>query len=294
MYDTTDGLHATVFIVENDGKEREALRAAVAGTGCAVIPLADLRSAEMLLSNRALCDLIIVSTDVLAQASVDEPDCFDTLLKQADKPPAVVIYGIDPAAKIVVHCLNKGARDFLAKPFNKNDLVNAVENAVCRGDDPAREQNDAIVASSPISGWVELTASSELEQLRRLQRFSDALFASRLPHSVCEDLKMAVEEVGRNAVEWGNRFDPDKQVHISYCIFDDRVVIKIEDEGEGFKPQAVPDPTADPLKTMQDRADAGKRPGGYGVYLIQKLVDDVVYSQKGNTVLMIKYLPEKA
>jgi serine/threonine-protein kinase RsbW len=139
-----------------------------------------------------------------------------------------------------------------------------------------------------------LTASSELEQFRRLQRFSDALFATRLPNDVCEDLKMAVEEVGRNAVEWGNHFASDKQVHISYCLFDDRVVIKVEDEGDGFAPGSVPDPTADPVKTMHDRVNAGKRPGGYGVFLIQKLVDEIVYNEKGNTVLLMKYLPQKA
>lgn len=92
-------------------------------------------------------------------------------------------------------------------------------------------------------------------------------------------------------MEWGNRFSPDKRLHVSYCLFDDRVVIKVEDEGEGFTPKSVPDPTANPVKTMQDRQNAGKRPGGYGVFLIQRLVDDIVYNEKGNAVLLIKYLP---
>ncbi|MCC8165705.1 MAG: ATP-binding protein [Planctomycetes bacterium] len=43
---------------------------------------------------------------------------------------------------------------------------------------------------------------------------------------------------------------------------------------------------------MRDRQSAGKRAGGYGVFLIRKLVDDIVYNEKGNTVLLIKYLPE--
>lgn len=104
---------------------------------------------------------------------------------------------------------------------------------------------------------------------------------------------MAVEEVGRNAVEWGNHFDPGKQVQISYCFFDDRVIIKVEDEGEGFAHSALPDPTRDPVGTMKQRVDAGKRPGGYGVFLIHKLVDETIYNEKGNVVLLIKYLPEQ-
>ena len=193
----------------------------------------------------------------------------------------------------MLHCLNKGAMDFLSKPVDPVELANAAENALFADTDGggSRFFPDAIVASSHVSGWIEITAASKLEMFRRLQRFSDALFASRLPREVCDDLKMAVEEVGRNAVEWGNKFNPDKQVHVSYCLFNDRVVIKMEDEGEGFRPESVPDPTADPVKTMRERSEAGKRPGGYGVYMLQKLVDEVVYNEKGNTVLLIKYLP---
>ena len=280
---------AIVFVLEREADEREALRSAIAEAGYAVIPLESIDSAVNLLQSGAACNLIILSTNVMD----DDPTRFDSLLTAGSQAPDIIVYGVDSTTKLVLHCLNKGAGDFIAKPFTQNELIHAIENAVAKDSSAEnQEQSDAIVASSPITGWIELTASSELEQFRRLQRFSDALFASRFPAKVCEDLKMAVEEVGRNAVEWGNRFDPDKQVHVSYCIFDDRVVIKVEDEGEGFTPQNVPDPTMDPVKTMQDRMNAGKRPGGYGVYLIQRLVDDIVYNEKGNTVLLIKYLPE--
>jgi serine/threonine-protein kinase RsbW len=281
---------AMVFVLEKDRREREAMRETIAETGSLAIALESADAAISLLQNQAACDLIILSTDAMD----DDPARFDRLVASRNPPPNIIVYGVDPAAKLVLHCLNKGATDFLAKPFSRDELVRAVEHALSKDGPPASsEDSEAIVGSSPITGWIELTASSQLEQFRRLQRFSDALFASRLPQQICEDLKMAVEEVGRNAVEWGNHFDPDKQVHISYCMFDDRVVIKVEDEGEGFKPTTVPDPTADPVKTMQDRMDAGKRPGGYGVYLIQRLVDDIVYNEKGNTVLLIKYLPQE-
>ena len=285
------GMGAMVFVVEKKPEEREAMRRGIAAAGYIVIALASVDPAIRLLANNAACDLVVLSTDAMD----DDPGRFDRLLAARRPPPAVIVYGVDPEAKLVLHCLNRGAGDFLAKPVSDDELLQAVDNAVAKECVPApSDPADSITASSHISGWIELTATSQLEQFRRLQRFSDALFNSRLPDQVCEDLKMAVEEVGRNAVEWGNRFDPDKQVHVSYCIFDDRVVIKVEDEGEGFTPQSLPDPTADPMKTMQDRMDAGKRPGGYGVYLIQRLVDDIVYNEKGNIVLLIKYLPEPA
>ncbi len=282
---------ALIFIIEKDAADREAMQAALAGTGRPVIPFDTLDAAIGLLGHGAACGLAVLSTDALD----DDPGRFDEFLAARRPPPPVIVCGVDPAAKLVLHCLNRGARDFLAKPVGEDELIRAVDEIL--SGDMARISTGhtrAIVASSPISGWIELTATSELEYFRRVQRFSDALFASRLPAKVCEDLKMAVEEVGRNAVEWGNRFDPGKRIHVSYCMFDDRVVIKVEDEGEGFIPQNVPDPTADPMKTMRDRQTAGKRPGGYGVFLLQRLVDDIVYSQKGNTVLLIKYLPEEA
>lgn len=281
-------INTILFVLEKDPDDREQLRATLAGAGYLAVTLDSIPTAVSLFASGAVCDLIILSVDVMD----DVPQQFDELLDARHPAPPIIIYGMDPAAKLVLHCLNRGAVDFLPKPFSPDELLHAVENAICK-EGASPNKADTIVASSPITDWIEITASSELEQFRRLQRFSDSLFASRLPNNICEDLKMAVEEVGRNAVEWGNRFDPDKQVKISYCIFDDRVVIKVEDEGEGFAPKNVPDPTADPMKTMQDRINAGKRPGGYGVYLIKRLVDEIVYSEKGNTVLMIKYLPEE-
>lgn len=275
-----------IFVIEKDEGERGELCVALRELGFAAMPIPELEQAETILRNNGRCHLILLSTDVLA----GEEEHLDNILTLAEPPPRVIVYGVDRDGKAAIYCLNHGAYDFLSRPFSREELAHAVENALGPRT-PESDTNDAITASSPVSGWVELTASSEMEQLRRMQRFSDALFTSHLPRDVCEDLKLAMEEVGRNAIEWGNKFDRDKQVHISFCLFKDRIVMKFEDEGEGFAPEAVPDPTADPAKAMQDRLEAGKRPGGYGVFMIQRLVDEVVYNEKGNSVLMIKYLP---
>ena len=138
-------------------------------------------------------------------------------------------------------------------------------------------------------GWVELTAPSEFEYLSRLQRFTNLLFEGRLPEEECEDLRMSMEEIVRNAIALGNRLDPDKQLKISYCVFNDRVVLKFEDEGEGFHPEQVPDPSGDPGGIIEKREKQGKRPGGFGVFLINNIMDEVVYSEKGNVVLTTKF-----
>jgi len=278
-----------IFVVDEDAAERERMTSVLSAAGYAVVPMEGLDKAESLIAHNAACDVLLLSAEALA----DHESRFDAILDKMEKKPKVIICGSDRGGKLASYCLNLGATDFLARPLTDDEILESVNQAIADGLSGEDADRDSIIASSPVSGWIELTSTSELDQLRRLQRFSDALFASSLPASVCEDLKMAVEEVGRNAMEWGNQFDPDKKVSLSYCMFDDRIVIKCQDEGEGFKRESVPDPTADPVKTMQLRQEAGKRPGGYGVYLIQKLVDEVVYNEKGNSVLMIKYLPDR-
>ena len=102
-------------------------------------------------------------------------------------------------------------------------------------------------------------------------------------------VRIILEEGGRNAIEWGNRFNAEKAFRISYRHFNDRVVLKFEDEGEGFDPTARVDPTADP-EHLAKREAAGKRPGGYGIHMLHALMDKVAYSEKGNVVVMTKYL----
>lgn len=276
-----------LFVVVDDRTERERLQSVLMDAGHGVVPLEGLANAETLLRAKAKCDLLIVSCEVIDRNGGE----LDRILALADPTPSVIISGVGKSGRAAMVGLNRGAVDFVSRDASDQEILDAVLESLSA--DHADKSDSRMVASSPVSGWIELTSPSELEQLRRLQRFSDALFASTLPEKVCEDLKMAVEEVGRNAMEWGNRFNPDKRVHVSYCFFDDRIVIKCEDEGEGFVVGSIPDPTADPIGTLQKRQEQGKRPGGYGVFLIQKLVDQVVYNEKGNSVLMIKFLPER-
>ncbi len=213
---------------------------------------------------------------------------------QAHHPDvSVIVISESRSEKDVIHCLARGASDFLEKPVQADTLRRVVHRALRRRSrrrlGTRRMPTTTIRAMSPAAGWVELTAPSEFDYLSRLERFTNILFGSRLSHEDCEDLRMAMEEIGRNAIEWGNRLDPEKQFSISYCFFNDRVVLKFEDEGEGFHPDTLPDPSQDPAGLVQNRVASGKRPGGFGVFLVHNLMDEVVYSEKGNVVLMTKF-----
>ena len=92
-------------------------------------------------------------------------------------------------------------------------------------------------------------------------------------------VRLALEEALVNAIKHGNGMDPDKQVHID-CRFEvDRVRIVIEDEGDGFDVEAVPDPTAD------ENLD---KPGGRGIMLMRSFMTTIEYNDSGNRLMLEK------
>jgi len=100
-------------------------------------------------------------------------------------------------------------------------------------------------------------------------------------HNTLFDIKLCVEEAVRNAIIHGNKSKRNLLVGISYDINEDKIKITIEDKGEGFDVKSLPDPTD--LSNLY-------RSGGRGVYLMHRLMDNVVYNKKGNSVTMEKKL----
>ncbi len=142
----------------------------------------------------------------------------------------------------------------------------------------------------PAAGWIELTAPSREEYLDRIASLLDELAGKEVEETARQDLKMVVSEIASNAIEWGNRGDARRSVRISYALFDDEIVLKVEDEGEGFDPGGVPDPSTGPAEVVRERLRVGKRIGGFGIYVARKLMDSIVYSERGNAVLLSKSL----
>jgi serine/threonine-protein kinase RsbW len=111
----------------------------------------------------------------------------------------------------------------------------------------------------------------EIEQALKLQQFSEKeIFGIRL----------ALEEALINAIKHGNQMDHGKKVHIAYHVRADRFEIEITDEGLGFDPEDVPDPTA---------PENLERSCGRGLMLMRHYMCEVNYSRRGNTVSMRKH-----
>ncbi len=200
---------------------------------------------------------------------------------------AIVMLTAMRSDEAVVKCLERGALDYLTKPIDVAKLLRAAERALGRRKQLPVELGEVEVKSE-VRGWVELTAPSHFEYVERFQRFIQQLYESSMNRDDVEDVRVAIDEVGQNAVEWGNRQDSSKHIRLSYCLFHDRVVFKIEDEGEGFDVAKLKDPSRDPLKHIMERISDGKRMGGYGIFMSKSIMDDIVYSERGNVVVMTK------
>ncbi len=109
-----------------------------------------------------------------------------------------------------------------------------------------------------------------------LQRLCDCGFCGDAKFSV----KLALEEALTNAIKHGNGGDPSKRITIRYAVSSTKAVIVIRDEGTGFKPEKIPDPTT------PDRLPV---PSGRGIMLIKAYMDEVVYRDNGREVRFVKH-----
>lgn len=126
----------------------------------------------------------------------------------------------------------------------------------------------------------ELTIASELPEARRVQeQIEEALRAGGYTEHDVFAIKLALEEALVNAIKHGNQMDPDKRVFVVYSVTPERFDIRITDEGSGFNPEDVPDPTA--IENLE-------RPCGRGLLLMRGFMTDVQYHGRGNVVTMAK------
>lgn len=132
----------------------------------------------------------------------------------------------------------------------------------------------------------EVSIASDLAEARRLQEtIEEALQAASYSEHDIFSIRLAIEEALVNAIKHGNQMDPDKRVYVTYRVGRDRFEVRIVDEGPGFNPADVPDPT-DP--------DNIERACGRGLLLMRGFMTQVEYHGRGNIVTMVKVRGESA
>ncbi len=97
------------------------------------------------------------------------------------------------------------------------------------------------------------------------------------------NFRVSLVEALSNAMIYGNGRDPHKRVRLEVTMEMGRVVARVTDQGRGFDPDCVPDPTTPRNLTKE---------GGRGLFLMRQLMDDVRFNEQGNSVTLTLHLSD--
>ncbi len=106
------------------------------------------------------------------------------------------------------------------------------------------------------------------------------------PQASCFALRLAIEEAMSNAFRHGHRdLEPDADIELAWDVSPDRITIVVEDQGPGFDPETLPDPTA--IENIE-------KPSGRGLLLIRAYMSSIDFNASGNRVTMVYLHPDKS
>lgn len=175
----------------------------------------------------------------------------------------------------------------LAEPCTLDQLRQAVEEV---------QSWRARLQQQQISSEICFHLPSAIPSLEGLTQLLESLFL-RVGFSFdqVKRLKIAIRELGINAIEWGHRKDVAKIITIICRVYKDRMTLSIRDTGSGFDPGKIPHAArpGDPVGHLEAREGLGLREGGFGILLARGLVDELQYNECGNEACLVKYLPAR-
>jgi len=188
----------------------------------------------------------------------------------------------------VIAAMRQGAFSYFSAPFEPSALAQMVRAAMA---EPCWDDGIEILSATP--AWVRLTARCDLLTANRLVQFLHGV--GGIPQADKDQIISAFREILINAMEHGAHFDPSQHVEISFIRSRRAIACRVKDPGQGFSLHELRHATTgtsleDLFNSVAFREEKGLRPGGFGMLLAKKLVDELIYDEKGNDVLLIKYL----
>jgi len=187
----------------------------------------------------------------------------------------------------VIASIREQAFSYFSKPLSWATFAEMVRLA---SEEPCWDDGIEVLSATP--AWIRLAARCDVKIADRLLQFFHEMADLAEPEKT--DVASALHEILLNAIEHGGRFDPNQYVEVSYLRARHIVMCRVKDPGEGFsldeiRHAAIANPPDDPIRHQHFRDAQGLRPGGFGVLLAHSLVDEVIYAEKGNDVLLVKY-----
>jgi anti-sigma regulatory factor (Ser/Thr protein kinase) len=174
-------------------------------------------------------------------------------------------------------------------PFDINEIAYLAASAASDS-----QWRDDIQVLSAKPGWVSVRVNCRLINAERLMTFAKEL-SVQLPEDARADMLQALREILLNAMEHGAAFNPDQMVEVTAVRTARSCVFYIQDPGAGFRRESVlhaplGNEEVDPVAQIEQREKEGMRAGGFGLLMASGTVDELIYSEIGNEVLLIKYI----
>jgi CheY-like chemotaxis protein/anti-sigma regulatory factor (Ser/Thr protein kinase) len=274
-----------VLIVDDDRITRHVLSKVLASGGYGVATASDgLEGLEALRGKRF--DLILLDVWMPRMNGLE----MLAELRTRRARPRVVIMTTDDTPEMMLRAVRDQALKYVAKPMEPGMLLDTVREAI-EAPDPSPIE---VVSARP--DWVELVVPCTHEAADRIQAVM-ARLETTLPQPMRDSLAIAFRELLMNAIEWGGKLDPAHKVRIACLRCRRMLMYRIADPGPGFKLEtlthaAVGQPADDPIAHMQVREETGIRPGGFGLLMVRETADELLYNEKRNEVVFVKYLDE--
>ena len=185
--------------------------------------------------------------------------------------------------------IRQRAYGYLHLPLTAGPLGELVQQAL---DSETWQDDIRVVSARP--EWITLDVRCKIDAADRTTHFLREI-TCHLSAQVSEDVAAAFRELLMNAIEHGGHNDPHKRVRTSVLHTARAIIVHIHDPGTGFSLDFLPhaaisNPEDSPIRHVEVRAEDGKRPGGFGILLTRNLVDELLYNERGNAVLFVKYL----
>jgi CheY-like chemotaxis protein len=270
-----------ILIVDDDRATRHVLRKILTGAGFTTAVAKDGVEALDTLRGRRF-DLLVLDVWMPRMNGIEVLE----RLRKRKSPPRVVVMTSDDAPETLLKAVRQQAFQYVHKPVEPLELLRTVRDVLKAPEAPPIE----VLSARP--EWVELVVPCTREAAERLQGVVAHLDADLAPE-VRHTIAYAFRELLLNAVEWGGKLDPNRTVRIS-CLHAKRMILyRIADPGPGFDIEHLPHAAigqSDPIAHMQVREEKGIRPGGFGLAVVRSTVDELLYNEKRNEVVFVKYL----
>ena len=232
----------------------------------------------------------LILIDHTAQGEVTDEQIAYMRALQAIRPESKAIVLVsNTTTRKVIEALRHGVFAYFSRPFDASAVRDAIAQALS-----AANWSDCIELLSAEPEFISVRLRCCVQTADRL-----AQFMKEVPSALTEDdraeLLTAFREMLLNAIEHGGKLDPNEWVRVSRVRTRRTIVFHIADPGQGFSRSglehaAIANPKDNPLAHVETRATQSMRAGGFGMLIASRSVDEVLYNEQGNEVILIKHL----